>query len=175
MKVDFGGTNKGGEFITVNLDGAGVGHPAPDIVADITNEAEQLDVHFGAHSIDEARCIGTLEHLVPWDVAATLAHWRYLMKPNARLLITVPDLCAISHAYVAGQFDGVVFAGMIYGPADWQKRTPWEVHRWGWDESGLTIALERAGFHDVRRVPEPEPGFEVGGHRVVMLAMEAFA
>lgn len=175
IKVDFGGAGKGGEWTTINLDGAGNGHPVPDIVADITAAAQQLGKYFEPGSIDEAQCIHTLEHLIPWNVDKTLVYWRSFMKPGAKFVVHVPDIACIFEDYRAGRFDANVLAAMLYGPKDWQWRTPWENHRWGWDEATLRADLEAAGFHDIQRVEEAGVGFVVDGHHVAVLCMEAIA
>lgn len=79
VKVDFGGTGHGGEWVTVNVDGQGVAHPAPDIVADISSGFE-MHSHFSLNSIDEAQCIATFEHLPAHKLVPTLRLWHALSQ-----------------------------------------------------------------------------------------------
>jgi hypothetical protein len=175
LRVDFGGAGKGGQWLTINLDGEGKGHPVPDIVADITAAANQLGAYLQPGSIDEARCIATLEHIIPWNVIDTLKYWRSFMKPDAVLTISVPDLRGIIADYLAEEYGTDTLAAILYGPKDWQWKTPYENHRWGWDESSLLADLYIAGYHDMRRIDEMPPGFVVDGHHVADLTMEAHA
>src|SRR5688572_26261461 len=112
LKVDFGGAGQGGEFVTVNIDAEGKAHASPDIVADISHAAQQLGQHFQPQSITEARCIVTLEHLMPHDLHNTLAYWRTFMQPGAKLLIVVPDMRRIAHDWLSGLIDDFTFMGM---------------------------------------------------------------
>jgi len=176
MKVDFGGTGRGGAWITVNVDGNGVAHPPPDITADITNKAHELGKHFRVGSIDEAQCIATLEHLPPDDLVGTLAYWRAFMKNGARLLVMVPDVRYIAWAWLQGLMPTHVAMGMIFCPPEWQAKLPGEQHRWGFDAEHLIEALRMAGWNSPRVDDTyPQGTFFVEGYAVPNLAVEAWA
>ena len=151
VKVDLGGTGKGGEWVTVNLD-PGHAHPAPDHVASISASAGQLDSLFEAGTIDELRCLHTLEHLPPFELAANLEYWHRLLKPEGTLYIVVPDVAAIAQRWVAGEISDDAAVGMMYVPPEWQAMGEGERHRWGFTFATLKTALEWAGF-TVKQVP----------------------
>lgn len=174
FRVDFGGTGKGGDWLTVNIDN-GAAHNAPDILCDITAQANQLPRHFAPGSISAAACIGTLEHLIPYDLLPTLELWRSLMQPNAPLLIVVPDTPRILADYMAGLFDMETLAGIIYGPADWQQKAPGEAHHWCFDADSLAKLLCDAGYRDPHLTEWQGDGWRVNGAWVHYIAMEAFA
>src|SRR5574341_415097 len=115
MKADFGGCGRGGEWVTVNSDPGSV-RESPDIVADITAHAAHLEQYFEFGSLDEIRCIHTLEHLPAWDILPTLAYWRRFLKSGGLLHIVVPDLGIMAHEFVSGQIPFEVFASVAYVP-----------------------------------------------------------
>lgn len=146
MKVDLGGIGRGGEWVTVNNDGGAV-RAAPDIVADITAHAAELEKHFAFGSLDEIRCIHTLEHLPAWDILPSLAYWRKFLRVGGSLHIVVPDLGAMARDYISGKIPFEVFASVAYVPASRTKDRPaGEQHRWGFDKYTLDAALVRAGY-----------------------------
>lgn len=148
MKVDLGGWGTHSEWITVNLDDGDI-RAAPHHVADITAQAGQLDAFFAPESVDEMRCIHTLEHLEAWHIVPTLAYWRKFLKPAGRLLIVVPDLGALAQQYAAGDLPMETFSAVMYGRPDYTIRSDREKHRSGFDSRSLAKALFAAGFWGV--------------------------
>lgn len=154
MRVDLGGIGRGGEWVTVNNDGGTV-RAAPDIVADITAHAAELERHFAFGSVDEIRCIHTLEHLPAWDVLPTLAYWRKFLKPGGKLHIVVPDLGQMARDYAMSRIPFDVFASVAYVPGVRTKDKPaGEEHRWAWDVDTLTRDLEQVGYRVVDDYPD---------------------
>ena len=176
LRVDFGGTGRGGQWLTVNVDGHGIAHPAPDVVADITAQADQLRHHFAPASIDEAQCIATFEHLPPHDHVATLKMWRGLLKPGSRLTIMVPDVAQIAADWLDNQLPTRVAMGMIFCPPEWQRMLPGEQHRWGFNRESLITLLVEAGYVMAQwDANYPQRTFFVEGYPVPNLAVEAYA
>ncbi len=173
LKVDFGGTGKGGEWVTVNIDGQGVAHPAPDVMADVT-DASQLAAHFGPSGIDEAQCIATLEHLPAHLLVHTLSWWRYFLRDGARLVIMVPDVQRIVVEWQAGVYSTRTAMNMIFSPPEWTQKLPGEVHRFGFDAGLLVEMLTEAGYRDARQFDGPQATFFVDGHPVPNLWVEAW-
>lgn len=176
LRVDFGGTGKGGKWVTVNVDAQGIAHPAPDIVADVTAEADQLRDYFDPHSIDEAQCVATFEHIAAHDHLATLVYWRSLMKPDARLIIMVPDVQHIAVQWLGGVLSTKTAMDMIFSPPEWTRKLPGELHRFGFDDEMLMSLMREAGYQNVRHVKEgAQATFFVGSYPVPNLWVEGFA
>lgn len=173
LKVDFGGTGKGGEWVTVNIDGDGIAHPAPDIVADVTSMLQLLS-HFAPACIDEARCIATFEHLPAHKLVSTLRTWRDLLKPGARLEIMVPDVQRIVVEWQAGVYPTKTAMNMIFSPPEWTQKLPGEVHRYGFDGELLVGMLTEAGYRDARVFAGPQATFFVDGYPVPNLWVEGW-
>lgn len=174
VKVDFGGTGKGGEWLTVNVDGQGIAHPAPDICADVTDANQLLFKHFEPSSIDEARCIATFEHLPAHLLDRTLKLWLALLKPGARLLIMVPDIQQIVVEWQGGGYSTKTAMDMIFSPPEWTQKLPGEVHRYGFDGELLVGMLRDAGYRDARVCDGPQGTFFVDGYAVPNLWVEAW-
>jgi SAM-dependent methyltransferase len=118
-----------------------------------------------------------IEHL-PFDAGATmLAESRRVLKPGGRIRIATPDLALLARLVAIGAGDAAAAPGSAPGGATTERYLRWiaerflgaashatpvhvlnhNVRSWGhvflYDEPTLRIALERAGFADVRRVP----------------------
>lgn len=173
VKVDFGGTGRGGEWLTVNVDGQGIAHPAPDIVADVT-APEELVRYFSDQTIDEARCIATFEHLPAHLLDMTLRLWWHLLKPGARLVIMVPDIQRIVVEWQGGAYSTKTAMNMIFSPPEWTQKLPGEVHRYGFDGELLVGMLTEAGYREARVFDGPQGTFYVDGYAVPNLWVEAW-
>jgi predicted SAM-dependent methyltransferase len=173
VKVDFGGTGKGGEWVTVNIDGQGIAHPAPDIAADVTSMLQLLS-HFPPDCIDEARCIATFEHLPAHKLVGTLRAWRDLLKTDARLVIMVPDVRVLAEDWLAGRISTRLFMDCVFSPPEWTRKLPGELHRYGFDGALLVEMLTEAGYRDARVFAGPQATFFVDGYPVPNLWVEAW-
>lgn len=173
VKVDFGGTGRGGEWLTVNVDGQGIAHPAPDIVADVTNSSHLLTL-LTPDSIDEAQCIATFEHLPAHLLVYTLQLWQHFLKPGARLVIMVPDIQRIVVEWQGGAYSTKTAMDMIFSPPEWTQKLPGEVHRYGFDGELLVGMLIEAGYRDARVVDGPQGTFFVDGYPVPNLWVEGY-
>lgn len=99
---------------------------------------------------DEAMAIHVLEHLNRWEAEPTLAEWRRVLKPGARLVLELPELHKCCRAVLEGfaGYEGV--PGLFGDPA---TRDELMMHRWCWSENELRQALLDAGFRKVRTGP----------------------
>jgi hypothetical protein len=151
LKIDLGGVGQNGLWITVNRDTSGLRLVA-DICADITASADQLGEYFDPQSVDEMRCVHTLEHLPFMEIVPSLKYWRTFLKPAGKLLIVVPDMGAIATQYADGAIPFDVMAALAYGdtPGYQRSQNPGELHRWGFDADTLKRDLETAGYLDVQ-------------------------
>ena len=173
MKVDFGGTGRGTEWTTVNVDGLGLVHPAPDIQADVTSWFDMVK-HFKADTIEAARCSATFEHLPAHKMMPTLRMWHTLLKPGARLEIMVPDVQQIVVEWQGGAYSTKTAMDMIFSPPAWTQRAAGELHRYGFDGEMLVSMLADAGFREARVFNGPQATFFVDGYPVPNLWVEAW-
>lgn len=160
LRVDLGGIGQNGQWVTVNSDASGY-RPQSDIVADITASANELSQYFAPQSVDEMRCVHTLEHLPFDEIVPTLAYWKTMLKPGGRLLIVVPDMGQIAHQYSNGKITYEVFAALAHGdtPGYRSTRNAGELHRWGWDAYTLHCDLKAAGFTGFRLDVDEWPSY----------------
>ena len=149
LNVDMGGYGQNGPWKTVNWDN-GLVRSSPDIVADFTPDAHQLEQHFEPQSIDAMRCVHTLEHLAFKDWPTTLVYWRGFLKPSGTLLIVVPDMGQLITDFVTGKIPFDVFASVAWHPTFRENKGPGEMHRWGWTAATLARNLHEAGYANVR-------------------------
>jgi SAM-dependent methyltransferase len=105
---------------------------------------DTFEAAFGAH---------VLEHLTPGEADATLRELHRVLRPGAVLRIAVPDLDREIAAYEPAAADAFL-AGFLQGRSRSRSR---HRHWWHYNEANLRDALERAGFHDIRR-----EGFRAG-------------
>lgn len=141
LKIDLGGTGKGGEWFTVNLDPA----TNPDQVADIRAAAQGLDF-LKPESVDEMRCIHTLEHIEYAEIVPTLAYWRTFLKPTGKLLIVVPNVAVLAGMAVNGELGFDAFVAVMYGNPAISATNPLQGHRWGFGVGTMVAAILEAGF-----------------------------
>jgi SAM-dependent methyltransferase len=99
---------------------------------------DSLDAAFGSH---------VLEHLTPGETAGVLAELRRVLRPGGIVRIAVPDLDQVVADYDPAAPD-VFLDGLLQGA---ERSTSRHRHWWHYNERSLRAALERAGFHDVRR------------------------
>lgn len=184
MKLDLGGVGHKDGWITVNIDASGY-RAAPDIVADISNAAHELDAHFEKNSVDAIRCIHTLEHLDQWDIQPTLQYWRTFLKLGGEIYIVVPDMEGIIEDYSDGRIPMDVVAALTYVSGFRTKQGVKETHKWAWDYKSLANDLCKAGYYSPNRANDypstwlfdyPDMAYTacVGFYRVPNLIMRAW-
>jgi len=162
LKIDLSGTGKGGEWFTVNLDPA----TNPDHVADIRAAAQGLDF-LKPQSVDEMRCIHTLEHIEFAEIIPSLDYWRTFLKPTGKLLIVVPNVGAMASMLANGELGFSTFIAVMYGNPAISATNPLQGHRWGFGAGTLVEAIFEAGFEDweyaTRDDWEPSWAFDYAG------------
>lgn len=149
-KADLGGVgrNRPDGWVTVNVDTEL--RAAPDHIADITAEANELAGLFELYSLDAIRCIHVLEHIASNEIKPTLHYWRKFLKPGGELLIVVPDLGKLAIDYADGIIPFDVFCAVAYVPGSRTRDRIEEIHRWGWDSQTLERDLAEIGYKNVR-------------------------
>lgn len=139
--------------------------------ADVIAMADNLP--FEDCTVDEVMAIHVLEHIVPWDVQATLAEWFRVLKPGSKIILEMPDIIKCCQNII----DGVVKGGkhpdqLGYWGAfgDPRLRDVFMLHRWGYTFKTLKPMMEEAGFIKVK---EFETQFHPAGRRVRDFRLEA--
>jgi GT2 family glycosyltransferase/predicted SAM-dependent methyltransferase len=125
-------------------------HVKPDIVADA------LNLPFERESVDEIYCGHLLEHLTFGDGQKALGHWRSLLKKGGVIGITVPDFDVLAKRYLDDPT-----------PERMRKMNDWYIysyvqeshHQYCYGKSLLKMAMEAAGFRDLKTMPYTHPYF----------------
>lgn len=128
---------------------------APDIQGSITDMAA-----VGTASVDAVWSSHNLEHLYPHEVPLALAEFRRVLKPGAFALITLPDLQQVAERVAADELEDAAYQSPLGPVAPIDMIYGWRValaagnhfmaHRTGFTARTLRLALERAGFPEVR-------------------------
>lgn len=113
----------------------------PDIVADMTSmpmfadaSAEMIVIHHG------------LEHLDLTSADNCLRECYRILKPNGELIVTVPDLYALTRAWIDGKIDDYIFCVNLHGA--WMGDDS-DVHRWSYTYKTLMDKIRKVGFKSV--------------------------
>ena len=125
--------------------------PEVDYVAN----AQDLS-QFESNSVDAIYASHVLEHFyynLNNELITTLKEWHRVLKPDGKLLISVPDLKILCWLYLhpnlmpieRHQLMRIMFGG---------QTNFYDVHKVGFDFESLVSYLEEAGFHDSEQVSE---------------------
>jgi predicted SAM-dependent methyltransferase len=138
MKLHLGCGNR---FILGYVHIDAIDYPHVDHVSTIDNlsfiPGDSVDTIYNCH---------VLEHFKRRDVDRVLREWRRVLKPGGLLRVSVPDFARLSDVYRdTGKLDLVM--GALFGRQDYL----YNIHYNVFDQATLTVALERAGFVDVRK------------------------
>lgn len=154
MKLNLGaGDTKKEGFVSVDF---------YDKAADIQQDVVTLDLP--DNSVDEMTAYQLIEHLPYNKTSAALANWFRMLRRGGRLVIECPDLVYVCHNILEdGLHDKWLYNlyGEYYRPWDTERYPDWEycqaaIHRQGFTFDRLKMELDRAGFTDIRRLPEVE-------------------
>ncbi|MES1147196.1 MAG: methyltransferase domain-containing protein [bacterium] len=123
----------------------------PDIIGTITDmtgvESESVDAVYSAHNV---------EHVFPHLVPNMLSEFHRVLKPNGFLLVTCPDLLAVSEAIIRIGIDEVLYESpmgpitpldILFGHiASVQSGNEYMAHKGGFTLKSLMSRLQEAGF-----------------------------
>lgn len=147
IRLDLGGVGRNGRYTTVNIDSTF--RDCPDVVADITASARQLEKHFKFNSVSEIRCAHTLEHLPYYEAAESLKYWYRFLHDGGTLRVIVPDIETILVDWKMGAINtGQLVALMYANPVNVMANPLLESHKWGYTHLDLVNMFWRAGFRD---------------------------
>ena len=108
----------------------------------------------GDETCSEVYASHILEHLgYDGELQLALREIRRVMKPGARLRVSVPDLDILCRLFTAPDIPPDArfqVMRMIYGG----RTDPYDVHKVGFSLPILAGFLSGAGFHNIERVPE---------------------
>ncbi len=141
VKINVGAGDKlGSDRGYVNIDLRKL--PKTDLGATI------VSLPFASNSADEIIASDVLEHVPRHHLLAALVEIQRVLKLGGVLKIKMPDLRALSEAYVAGRMDAHEFSRRIYG--NQEGGDPANFHKAGLDPATLKLTLEALGFADVK-------------------------
>jgi len=114
-------------------------------------------------SCDAIYCSHVLEHLSFLDCKKAIKNTYHYLKKGGFFRVVVPDLEALAKLYASNpdQDAGIRFVGsLLMGLQDRQTGLMGILqssfgnsrHLWMWDEGGLRLMLQEAGFRAIRRV-----------------------
>jgi SAM-dependent methyltransferase len=130
----------------------------PDIVASITS------IPLPDASVDGVYSSHNLEHLYDHEVPVALKEFFRVLRPNGKVVITVPDIKAVAAAIVSGGLDAVLYQSPS-GPISavdilWGFRVcvaagnVFYQHKTGFTQTRLERCLADAGFHIIAVRPD---------------------
>lgn len=125
----------------VNIDAVDQGYDI-DIVSDIRSLPKEID------SCEVMVAHHVAEHIDMSHVPGLFKHWHDRLVQGGRLLVAVPDMRAITDAWIAGRIDNFIFNVNVYGA--YQGRET-DLHRWSYTEQSLnSVANEQCSWHSRR-------------------------
>lgn len=122
----------------------------PDLVADVSD----LPYEDGSCSLIVSH--HQLEHVEISKADAMLCEWHRLLCPGGGLLVFVPDLRALTGAWMEGKIDDYIFCVNLHGA--WMGDDA-DLHRWSYHELSLSRKIRKAATwrivqrFDYRRIP----------------------
>jgi predicted SAM-dependent methyltransferase len=125
--------------------------PEVDYIGDAADLSQ-----FEDESIDEIYASHVLEHFnyhLNNELILTLKEWHRVLKPNGKLMISVPDLSILCALYLTPELSvddrfrlmRAIFGGQI---------NQYDIHKVGFDEGILAVCIGNVGFSSYERVDE---------------------
>jgi len=108
----------------------------PDIVADgatVSLDSDSAEVIVISHSLEHYGC-GEGDMLI--------RNCRRILKPGGSLVVTVPDMRALAHAWIQGRLTTQVYLTCVYGA---YMNDEADRHKFGFDQSSLFSFLQSCG------------------------------
>ncbi len=127
----------------------------PRSEVDYVTNASDLSM-FESDSVDTIYSSHTLEHFyygINDELLNTLKEWYRVLKPDGKLMISVPDLEVLSGLYIRKDLNfqqRFHIMRMMFGG----QTNIYDVHKVGFDFTTLKVYLEKANFKQVSRVKE---------------------
>lgn len=145
LRLHIGGTNRREGWKILNI----LPGPEVDFVADCTNLEGFADA-----TVDEVYASHVLEHIgYNQELPKALTHIHRILKPGARLRISVPDLDILFRLYLNPEHDRNTrweIMRIVYGG----QTDQYDYHKLGFSWDSLSWYLRRIGFKDIQRVQE---------------------
>ena len=145
LRLHIGGTKRREGWKILNI------LPGPDV--DFVGDCTNLEA-FADASADEVYASHVLEHIgYNQELPKALAHIYRILKPGARLRISVPDLDILFRLYLNPENDRNTrweIMRIVYGG----QTDPYDYHKLGFSWDSLSWYLRQIGFRDIQRVQE---------------------
>ncbi|WP_019501413.1 class I SAM-dependent methyltransferase [Pseudanabaena sp. PCC 6802] len=147
IKLHIGGKTSHPEWQIVDIE------PRPEV--DYVCDASDLS-QFADNSVSEIYASHVLEHFhyaLGNELLLTLLEWYRVLKPQGKLMLSVPDLRTLCWLYLNPDLDSterykimrMIFGGQI---------NQYDVHKVGFDFDLLATYLSEVGFQECQRVAE---------------------
>lgn len=128
------------------------GYTNVDLYHDADVKADVRKLPFKNEEVVEIIAFHILEHVSPFEVSTTLLEWYRVLKPNAKLIIEMPDILQIcKHFEGAGFNKQIELLNCIYGTLLIEHP-----HLYGWYFDLIQPEIEKAGFKNIRHLPAKE-------------------
>ena len=155
IKLDVGCGGRGSRqpgFIGIDI------HPVPYPVSKDRNNYVRMDfvcddLPWKDGTVDEIIALHIIEHLIPKDGERLVQRAYSLLRPEAQLTITCPDLSILCGAYMAHDIQFLSKRHLNAGKEIWPgptiaDRLNWaihqETHKWSYDYESLFALVKRA-------------------------------
>lgn len=125
----------------------------PDLVGDLEHDSTWDRLHEAYPNGVDVICLHhVLEHFGLMEGKHLLERCYKLLKNRGTLWVFVPDLRALSQAYIQGKLDHYQFAVNLYGA---YMGDECDRHKWGYDVASLSRQLQGVGYSFVCPVGAP--------------------
>ena len=115
--------------------------------------SEVYPLGYKDESVDEVYASHVLEHFGAGETEKVLSEWFRVLKPGGVIRVGVPDFKIIAKAYVEGVDLGFPIGSLLMGGQIDEN----DFHKTIFDESGLRVLMEKAGFVGVKRFTPMHP------------------
>lgn len=104
---------------------------------------------------DELHAYHFIEHVYQWEAFAVVSEFHRLLKPDARLVLELPDLEKSAKNLLLGSPDQMSMWPLYGDPG---HKDPYMCHRWGYTPATIQGLLRGAGFREIRILPPQTHG-----------------
>jgi predicted SAM-dependent methyltransferase len=138
LHLGCGGRNFGSDWI--HIDGGDYPHLYSHDITNLPFADESVELIYASH---------VLEYFDREEAEIVLHEWKRVLKDEGVLRIAVPDFEAMADLYTMKEIGLKSFLGPLYGKMKMVSNTIY--HKTCYDMFDLTILLQNAGFHGVKR------------------------